>query len=85
MSGIHFLMVIDGRSAATVAIHSTQEPSLDQRPSTPHAPRAVGPYAQGRVLGEVLYASGQLPIVPATGTLIAGTPAELTRRCLDNL
>jgi reactive intermediate/imine deaminase len=53
--------------------------------STPHAPRAVGPYAQGRVAGGVLYASGQLPIDPATGALIEGLPGELTRRCLANL
>lgn len=35
--------------------------------STEHAPAAIGPYSQGYVHNGMLYASGQIPINPATG------------------
>ena len=37
--------------------------------STPNAPAAIGPYSQALDLGNVVYCSGQIPIVPATGEL----------------
>jgi 2-iminobutanoate/2-iminopropanoate deaminase len=53
--------------------------------ATPHAPAAIGPYSQAVVAGGFLFASGQIPLDPATGRLVSGTMADETRRVLDNL
>ena len=37
--------------------------------STDKAPAAIGPYSQGIVAGNLLFASGQIPINPATGNV----------------
>ena len=39
--------------------------------STPNAPAAIGPYSQAIVAGDMLFASGQIPINPATGNIEA--------------
>lgn len=39
--------------------------------STDKAPAAIGPYSQAVVAGDFLYASGQIPINPETGTVEA--------------
>ena len=44
--------------------------------STPNAPAAIGPYSQAILVGDTLYASGQLGIDPATGTFPEGVPAQ---------
>ena len=46
-----------------------------QKISTDKAPAAIGPYSQGIVLGNIFFASGQIPIDPATGE-IHGTTIE---------
>ncbi|MDR0667460.1 MAG: RidA family protein [Prevotellaceae bacterium] len=53
--------------------------------SSPHAPKAVGPYSQAVEINGVLYISGQLPLDPATGTLVEGGAAEQTAQCLKNI
>ena len=53
--------------------------------ATPAAPAAIGPYSQAVRSGDTLYCSGQIPLDPATGTLVAGSIAEQTERVLDNL
>lgn len=40
--------------------------------STPNAPSAIGPYSQAAIAGEFLFASGQLPLDPATGKMVEG-------------
>lgn len=52
--------------------------------STPNAAGAVGPYSQGVRAGDLVFASGQLPIDPATGEMPQGIEAQ-TRRALANL
>ena len=52
---------------------------------TPEAPAALGPYSQAVVVGEWVFASGQIPIDPATGELIDGGITEQTDRVLKNL
>jgi reactive intermediate/imine deaminase len=52
---------------------------------TADAPAPVGPYSQGVVAAGVLYCSGQVPIDPATGELVAGGAAAQARRCLESL
>ena len=39
--------------------------------STENAPAAIGPYSQAIVAGDMLFASGQIPINPATGNIEA--------------
>lgn len=52
---------------------------------TKEAPEAIGPYSQGIRSGGFLFCSGQIPIDPATGKLIAGGIGEQTDRVLRNL
>jgi 2-iminobutanoate/2-iminopropanoate deaminase len=53
--------------------------------STPHAPAAIGPYSQAIRAGDFLFVSGQIPLDPATGTLVEGDVGAQTRRVLQNL
>ncbi|TVM36828.1 RidA family protein [Oceanidesulfovibrio marinus] len=53
--------------------------------STEKAPKAVGPYSQAVKTGNLLFVSGQLPIDPATGSMVEGTIQDKTRRSLTNL
>ena len=43
--------------------------------STPKAPAAIGPYSQAKMTGNFLFASGQIPVDPATGE-VAGDKIE---------
>ena len=43
--------------------------------ATVDAPAAIGPYSQGMGFGNLVFSSGQIPVVPATGE-IAGTTIE---------
>ncbi|TXM70687.1 Rid family detoxifying hydrolase [Methylobacterium sp. WL120] len=52
--------------------------------STDGAAKAVGPYAQGTRVGDLVFASGQLPIDPATGAIPDGVEGQ-TRQSLANL
>jgi len=52
--------------------------------ATDKAPKALGPYSQGIIFGNLVYVSGQTPIDPATGTIPAGIEAQ-ARRALDNV
>ena len=53
--------------------------------ATNAAPAAIGPYSQAIRAGSLLFVSGQIPLDPATGTLVSGTIAQETRRVLSNL
>ena len=44
--------------------------------STDKAPAAIGPYSQARVVGNLIFASGQIPIIPATGALAEELEAQ---------
>ena len=46
---------------------------------------AIGPYSPGIDAGALVFLSGQTPVDPETGALVAGGIAEQTRRCLANL
>lgn len=52
---------------------------------TSNAPAAVGPYSQGIVSGGFVFASGCLPIDPATSMMVEGTIADKAMRALENL
>jgi 2-iminobutanoate/2-iminopropanoate deaminase len=53
--------------------------------STPAAPAAIGPYSQAIRAGDFLFVSGQIPLDPATGTLVDGSIREQTHQVLKNL
>lgn len=52
---------------------------------TKNAPAAIGPYSQAIVTGDMIYTSGQIPLVPETGTLREGGIAEQTEQAIKNL
>lgn len=43
---------------------------------TNNAPAAIGPYSQGIVCQNLLFTSGQIPIIPETGELAEGLEAQ---------
>jgi 2-iminobutanoate/2-iminopropanoate deaminase len=49
------------------------------------APEAIGPYSQAVRCGGFLFCSGQIPLDPATGKMVAGGIVEQTTRVLRNL
>lgn len=53
--------------------------------ATDKAPAAIGPYSQAVRAGNTVYFSGQIPLDPATGTLVEGDITTQTRRVFDNL
>jgi 2-iminobutanoate/2-iminopropanoate deaminase len=53
--------------------------------TTEDAPKAVGPYSQAIVAGELIFCAGQIPLDPATGEIVEGDIAVQTGRVLDNL
>lgn len=53
--------------------------------STPDAPAAIGPYSQARIVGDLLFVSGQLPIDPLSGAIVSDDPAAQMRQCLANV
>lgn len=53
--------------------------------STKNAPAAIGPYSQAIVSGNMLYASGQIPIVPATGKLAEGDITAQAEQSVKNV
>lgn len=44
--------------------------------ATDKAPAAIGPYSQGRVVGNLVYTSGQIGIIPETGEIAVGIEAQ---------
>lgn len=53
--------------------------------STPNAPAAIGPYSQAIAAGNTVYASGQIPIVPATGKLAEGDISAQAEQTIKNV
>ena len=49
--------------------------------STPNAPAAIGPYAQGYIANGMVFTSGQLPADPAAGTMPEGIAAQAEQSC----
>lgn len=53
--------------------------------STPKAPAAIGPYSQAIVVGDMIYTSGMIPIIPETGEIIEGGIKEQATQAIGNL
>lgn len=52
---------------------------------TAQAPQAIGPYSQAVQAGDFLFCSGQIPLDPATGQVIAEGVEGQTRRVMENI
>ena len=52
---------------------------------TDNAPAAIGPYSQAIKAGNLLFVSGQVPFVPATGEIVEGDVKAQTAQSLKNL
>lgn len=53
--------------------------------STSNAPAAIGPYSQAKITGNLLFASGQIAIVPSTGEIIEGGIEAQTTQICENI
>ena len=53
--------------------------------ATKNAPAAIGPYSQAVQVGNMLFASGQLGIDPATGLFVEGSVKEQTAQAFKNV
>ena len=53
--------------------------------ATNDAPQAIGPYSQAVRVGNMIFASGQIPLDPATKEFVPGGIAEQTEQVLRNL
>lgn len=53
--------------------------------STAAAPAAVGPYSQAVRIGDLVYTAGQIPLDPATGSMVSENIEAQTRQVLSNL
>lgn len=51
---------------------------------TDGAPAAIGPYSQANQAGGFLFTAGQIPLDPATMSIVGATAAEQTRQALTN-
>lgn len=53
--------------------------------STDKAPAAIGPYSQAIQAGDMLYASGQIPIIPETGEIAQGDITVQAEQVMKNV
>lgn len=53
--------------------------------ATKKAPAAIGPYAQANIVGDLVITSGQIPLDPETGNIVAGAIEEQTKQVFANL
>lgn len=53
--------------------------------STDKAPAAIGPYSQGMILGNILFASGQIPLNPATGEIEGSDIVAQAEQVMKNI
>jgi len=53
--------------------------------STPQAPKAIGPYAQAIKVGDLLFTSGSIPLVPENMKIVEGGVEAQAEQCLKNM
>jgi 2-iminobutanoate/2-iminopropanoate deaminase len=58
---------------------------MSRKPITSSSAAAVGPYSHAIDSDPFVFLSGQTPLDPATGKLVAGSMADQTTQCLKNL
>ena len=62
-----------------------EENIMIKKVSTDKAPAAIGPYSQAVIANKMLFASGQIPINPATGNVETTTIEEQTEQVMKNI
>ena len=63
----------------------TPKPKMKKLISTNKAPAAIGPYSQAIQWGDVVFISGQVAFIPATGKLNNNTFEDEVNQVIDNL
>lgn len=58
---------------------------MSNKVETNKAPKAIGPYSQAIVVGNLIFTSGQIPLNPETGVLMGNDIKEQTHRVCQNL
>lgn len=58
---------------------------MKNRVQTDSAPKAIGPYSQAIQANGFVFASGQIPLDPATMQIVEGGIREQTERVMNNL
>ena len=58
---------------------------MKKKIETGRAPSAIGPYSQGVFYNDLIFVSGQIPIVPDTGEVIKGDVKRATEQVLMNI
>jgi len=53
--------------------------------AAPGAPKAIGPYSPAIQAGNLLFLSGQIPVDPATGSVVAGDITSQTDQVMRNI
>lgn len=53
--------------------------------NTEKAPKAIGPYSQANIIGNLVFTSGQIPLVPETGNMVSDKIQEQTIQVMENL
>ena len=53
--------------------------------STPDAPEAIGPYSQAVKVGDTVWLSGQIPLLPGTSELVSDNIKDQTKQAFNNL
>lgn len=56
-----------------------------QKIATDKAPAAIGPYSQGIIVDKMLFASGQIPINPATGEITGSDITAQAQQVMKNV
>ena len=52
---------------------------------TENAPKAIGPYSQGMIMGNIVFTSGQIPADPGTGAIIGDDITAQAEQVMKNL
>src|SRR5262249_42421526 len=72
-----------------ISIHqefvTVESGKMKDRVQTDNAPKAIGPYSQAIKANGLIFASGQIPLDPATMQIVEGGIREQTDRVLNNL
>ena len=58
---------------------------MSNKVETNKAPKAIGPYSQAVMVGNLIFTSGQIPLNPETGVLMGNDIKEQTHRVCQNL
>jgi len=63
----------------------SDQTNLIKKVYTSAAPAAIGPYSQAIIAGNMLYASGQIPVNPETGEVAGNNIVEQTTQVMENI